>query len=141
MRIGLLLWLIFMVVAPSKGQSEGPDPYSIKAVAGALAMRSDGRSIIISVMQKQLARLGDGVSVALLKILDQHELADAQKVRDILPIIRDSFAEPQFIAVEADKKPRITVFLLNYLLQNVSDTQVLHEIQETMEFVEKQTAD
>jgi hypothetical protein len=109
-------------------------------VAGALAMRSEGRTVIISVTQKQLARLGDGVSVAMLKILDQHELRDAQKVRDILPIIRDSFAEPQFIAVEADRKPKVTVFLLNYLLHNVSDTQVQQEIKETIEFVEKQTA-
>jgi hypothetical protein len=139
MRMGLLLCLVFTLVVSSKGQQESSDPYSMKVVAGALAMRSGGRTVIISVTQKQLSRLGDGVSIALLKILDQQELIDANRVRDYLPIIRDSFAEPQLISADVDRKPKVTLFLLSYLLRNIADGQVQHEIQQTIDFVEKET--
>jgi hypothetical protein len=94
MRMGLLFYLVFTLMASSKGQQESSDPYSMKAVAGALAMRSGGRTVIISVTQKQLSRLGDGVSIALLKILDQQELIDAHRVRDYLPSFATRLPSP-----------------------------------------------
>lgn len=141
MRILLLLCFVFTLVVSSSGQSESSDPYSMKAVAGALAMRSGGRKVIISVIQKHLSRLGDGVSIALLKILDQPELVDPSRVQDYLPIICDSFAAPKLISSDVDKKPKVTLFLLTYLLRNVGDARVQQEIQQTIEFVRNKTVD
>jgi hypothetical protein len=58
-----------------------------------------------------------------------------------LPIIRQSFSDPEHISVDLDKKPSITLFLLKYLKQNVSDAQANRDIEETIKFVEEQTKD
>jgi hypothetical protein len=38
-----------------------------------------------------------------------------------------------------DRKPKVTLFLLSYLLRNIADAQVQHEIQQTIDFIEKET--
>ncbi len=115
------------------------DPYSLNLVSSELKVNAAGRRIVRSWAQKGLVLLGDGVSVALLKLLDDSDLKNPEKVRDFLPIIRDAFGQPQSIAIEADKRPQVTTFLLNYVRQNISDTQVQSEIQQTMDFIEKKT--
>lgn len=140
MRIVILACCFFLALAvPLGGQSGDDDPYSINVVRNALTSRLGGQKVVHSWSQKHLSRLGDGASVALLKILDQHDLIDPQTVRDFLPIIRDSFAEPGFIYLEADKSPKVTFFLLNYLGQNVSEVQAQHAIQQTVEYVKQKT--
>src|SRR5260370_26565391 len=89
-------------------QSEESDPYSIKLVQTALKTRSDG--IVIAKVQTHLARMGDRVSVALLKDLSENMLTDPSTVEGFLPIIRDAFSEPRLIATEIDKEPRVTLF-------------------------------
>jgi hypothetical protein len=65
-------------------------------------------------------RLGDSVSIALLRILDEQELVDPKTVQTFLPLIRDSFSYPPIIALQVDKKPKVTLFLLKYLDQTFS---------------------
>jgi len=134
---GVLLALMLLAVA-GNGQSMN-DPYSLNLVSSELKVNAAGRRIVRSWAQKGLVLLGDGVSVALLKLLDDSDLKNPEKVRDFLPIIRDAFRQPQSIAIEADKKPQVTTFLLNYVRQNISDAQVQSEIQQTMDFIEKKT--
>jgi hypothetical protein len=122
------------------GQSGAPDPYSIGLVKFELQMRSGGRKVIHGFSQKGLGRLGDSVSEAILKILDDQAVTSPETVRDFLPIIRDSFAEPRLISIEADRTPRVTLFLLDYLKQRVNDAQTQQDIQETVEFVKAKTA-
>ena len=119
---------------------ESSDPYSIRLVSFELSMRSGGRKFRHSFTQKGLHRLGDGVSVALLKIFDKEQLTDDKTARSILPIIRDSFSHPQMISVEVDKSPKVTLFLLDYLRGIASDSQAKDEIQRTIDFVKEQTA-
>ncbi len=133
----MLLALMLPAVA-GNGQSMN-DPYSLNLVSSELKVNAAGRRIVRSWAQKGLVLLGDGVSVALLKLLDDSDLKNPEKVRDFLPIIRDAFGQPQSIAIEADKRPQVTTFLLNYVRQNISDTQVQSEIQQTMDFIEKKT--
>jgi hypothetical protein len=122
-------------------QSEDADAYSVGVVKDALAMRSGGQIAIRSWSQKHLSRLGDGVSIALLKILEESDLKNFERVRDLLPIVRDSFSQPQFISIEADKKPKVTLLLLDHLRQNIADAQVQSDILQTVEFVESKAAE
>ncbi len=136
--IPITCWVILTFGALLGGQSDEPgqsDAYSISSVKTALSMRAGGRKVIFSVTQKQITKLGDGVSIALLKILDQGHLVDPQTISDFLPIIRDAFDQPQLIMTEVDRQPKVTSFLLTYLQQNFSDPAVLENIRETIEFV------
>jgi hypothetical protein len=140
MRTTVLICCVLVTFAISlSAQSEDADPYSIRVVKDALAMRSGGQIVIRSWSQKHLSRLGDSVSIALLKILEGSDLKNPEKVRDLLPIVRDSFSQPQFISIEADRKPKVTLFLLDHLRQNIADAQVQREIEQTMEFVKERT--
>lgn len=124
--------LIFTMVAG--GQSED-DPYSISIVRGALTLRSAGKQVMLSSTQKNLLRLGDGVSIALLKALNEQDLANPQTVRDFLPIIRDSFSHPELISLDMNKMPQVTLFLLGHLLRESADTAEREEIQQTIDYV------
>jgi hypothetical protein len=89
---------------------------------------------------KGFQRLGDGTSIALLKIVDEKDMTDTKIVEGILQVIRDSFSYPPIISLGVNKKPKVTMFLLNYLQHNVSDTQTQRDIQEAIEYVKHQTA-
>ncbi len=76
MRISLTVWLALVSFMPLlNAQTErADDPYSLGIVSFELKMNSGGRRVTHSWSQKRLARLGDAVSVALLKILGPDEL-------------------------------------------------------------------
>lgn len=136
MRLLILLCASALGLTASFGkQSDEGDPYSLNTVQFELRMRSGGKRVTHSWTQKQLARIGDGVSIALIKILDERDLDNPQIVSDFLPIIRDSFAQPQLISEEVNKKPKVTLVLLRYLRQNVSNAQTQKDIEETIRFV------
>jgi hypothetical protein len=124
-------------MAATPEQLDNVDPYSISVVRSWLAMNSGGRRIITSWHQKYLARLGDGVSIALLKILDKEGVTNPQVVRDFLPIIMIAFNHPPFITLEINRDPKVTLFLLNFLRQNVRDTEAQADIERTIEFVKQ----
>lgn len=139
MRIILVCCVLLGFVASSGGQSGAADPYSINIVKFELQMRAGGRKVIHGFSQKRLYRLGDSVSIAILKILDEDELSRPEVVRDLLPIIRDAFEEPRLISIESDKSPRITMFLLDYVKMRIRDNQVSADIQETADYVTSKT--
>jgi hypothetical protein len=95
--------------------------------------------MIHSWTEKELSRLGDGVSMALVNILSASDMKNKERVRDFLPLIRDAFANPQFISVEAHKKPTATLRLLDSLRQALDDPQVRQDIEKTAEFVKNRT--
>lgn len=137
----LLMTILFGILcfpASTIGQSEEADPYSVKLVQAALRTRSEG--LIIAKVQTHLARMGDGVSIALLKIFSEAELEDPQTVQAFLPIIRESFSQPQFISVDTDKKPMVTLFLLKQLKRNITDARTDGYIEETIKFVNEKAA-
>ena len=85
-------------------------------------------------------RLGDRAAVALIKILDEQSLVNAKTVNDFLPIIEDAFAAPQLIKREADKKPQVTMALLAYVSDNITDIGTKEKIRQTIDFIKMQTA-
>ena len=137
--------LILLVMACSSfssylslSQSEESDPYSVQLLRVAMKTRSEG--IFIAKVQTHMARMGDKVSIALLKDLSESELLDPNKVEEYLPIIQESFSQPQFIEVEIDKRPKVTMFLLKYVRQGVLDARVQQDVDNTMRFVEEKTS-
>lgn len=137
--------LILLVMACSSfssslslSQSEESDPYSVQLLRVAMKTRSEG--IFIAKVQTHMARMGDKVSIALLKDLSEAELLDRNKVEEYLPIIQESFSQPQFIEVEIDKRPKVTMFLLKYVRQGVLDARVQQDVDNTMRFVEEKTS-
>ena len=133
----LLFGILFLVGTVAGGQSEESDHYSLRVVQAILRLRSGGQKFIFSQNQKSLARLGDGVSIAILKLLDEQDLKNPQVIRDFLPIIQQGFSQPELISLEADRKPSVTLFLLNFLRHNVVDPQTQRDIQQTVEVVER----
>jgi hypothetical protein len=126
-------------VSQSSGEPEDSDPYSINVVKAALKARLGATKVIHSWSQKQLFRLGDCVAIAILKIASEEQLKNPRYVQDILPVVRDSFDQPQLIENQADKAPKVTLFLLESLHQTISDPQVRQDIQETIAVVKART--
>jgi hypothetical protein len=118
------------------GQNE--DPYGIHPVKEALLEQSEG--ITDSSTEKYIYRLGDKVSVALLKILKEEELSDPKKIRQILPIIEKAFSGLQFVSVADDRKPKVTVFFLTHLQANIKDPVLKKDIFQLLEFIKQKTA-
>ena len=120
--LAALLAPYFIVTVPLGGQTTGDDPYSITFVRNNLQTAiaiPGGRT---SWAFKGFQRLGDGTSIALLKIVDEKDMTDTKTVEGILQVIRDSFSYPPVVSLGVNKKPKVTMFLLNYLQHSVSDT-------------------
>ena len=140
-------WLIcgiltMAMLVPLVGEDlERPDPYSLSVVQFVLKMRSGGRKIVFTPAQKQLYQMGDGVSIALIKILDEKDLTNPKIVKDALSIIVDGFEEPQLISLEMDTKPNATLLLLHHVGQNITDIDVQQEIQKTVSLVQTKASE
>jgi hypothetical protein len=104
-----------------------------------MALKAQSQGLIIAKINTNVARKGDQVSIAILKILNEGELTDPHAVERFLPVIRDSFSQPQLISLDIDKKPKVTLFLLNFLQRSVPDPQTRREIAETIRFVNEKT--
>ena len=139
MRVFVTLCSVLLTFAiPLNGQSNEADPYSIDFVHKALSLHSQG--IYVSFVEKNIPRRGDQISIALLKIFTDNELSTPEIVRSFLPLIRQSFSQPEAISMDIDKKPRVALFLLNYLQRNISDTQTQRHIEETIKFLQEKAA-
>jgi hypothetical protein len=88
--------------------------------------------------EKSSARLGDRVSIAVLKIFKNNELEDAENIRKFLPIIRSAFLYPADVPAQY-RKPKITLPLLTRLERKVTDVELKHQISEVARFVTEQT--
>jgi hypothetical protein len=140
MRLFLLVCCAILAFAGAlQGQPDESSAYSISIVKFALQMRSGGQWVIFSPTQRSLARLGDGVSIALLKLIEEQDLTSRDTARALLSIIRDAFEQPQLIEIDVDKEPKVTLFLLRYMQLRVSDSEVRRDIQETIDSVKAKT--
>src|SRR5882724_6472620 len=132
--ISILLSLIFSFVLgivphvfsqTSNVPPKDRDP-SVRAVE-ALLQQPSGFSSGFS--EKQSDRLGDRVSIALLKIFKNNELEDPENIRRFLPIIRSAFLYPTLVPAQ-HRKPKVTLPLLARLERKVTDVELKHQISE-----------
>src|SRR5438270_8493185 len=92
--------ILFLMSFASVAAQE--DRYSTDEVKALLQQSQDFSS---SFSEKQLSRLGDRISIALMKIYSEKELIDPQNMKRYLPLIVNAFRFPKLIA-ENDKEPR-----------------------------------
>jgi hypothetical protein len=141
MRFGITIFLLMLPLMSLTGSQdqERDDPYSLSIVRFELKMRSGQSRITHSFSQKHLARLGDGVSVALIKILDEQEMINPTTVSAFLPMIRDAFSQPALISPEVNRKPQVTLMLLSYIRERIKDLNLGAEVESTANFVREHT--
>jgi hypothetical protein len=135
MRMCIAIFCIVFIFSNGAAQVRD-DSYSIQLVKNLL---QHPVQLGAGFSEKQVNRLGDRVSIALLKILDEQALNNPQQIRKFLPLIRTAFLAPQIIAIAEDKKPAVTLFLLRYLEANVQDGNLKNEIAQLMGFIKEKT--
>jgi hypothetical protein len=142
-RFVLLTLFVFLisVVSLSSRTSQNfaensDDAYSIPLVENLLKYPSQ---LGAGFSERQVNRLGDRVSIALLKILREDELSNPQKVKSLLPLIRAAFLYPNLISIADDRKPKVTMFLLRNLERDARDARLKAEISQLMNFVTEKT--
>jgi len=138
--LSMLLGILLICTAQNGAQTDQDDPYSVRFVQNNLQIAKNSPGVTFGPVVSGLQRLGDGVSIALLKILEERDLKDPKTIKAFLHLIRQSFSGPSIISVELNKKPKVTLFLLKYVEQAVSDSELKREVRETIEYVERQSA-
>jgi hypothetical protein len=135
MRSWFLLACILLITISGSAQ-ERDDPYSVQSVKILLQSPKDFST---GFSEKQVNRLGDRVSVALLKIFDSNEMTKTENIRTFLPLIRSSFSYPDLIAIPEDRTPKVTLFLLGCLEDKVEDGTLKAELLQLITFVKAKT--
>jgi hypothetical protein len=132
----LLLLLLLCPQSPATTTNVEDDPYGEQAVRNALS--SNG--VTFSFTEKAINRLGDRAAVGLMRIIADKTVTSPDQVKSILSILRTAFSAPSIIAVEADRQPKATLFLLQSLESiQLSSRDVIAEIGETKAFILQNT--
>ena len=130
--------LCLLLAVPLLRGGEVHDHYSLRAVQNAVSQYKDG--VHLDYTDKQIDRLGDRVSIALLKLYDEAQLNDPETVRSYLPVILEAFRYPQLIAIPEDKEPRVTDYLLRHAEREVRDPALKREISDARKAIHDLTA-
>lgn len=118
---------------PVKQKAEDPTVHTVKAL-----LQEPSAGLSSGVLEKQSERLGDRVSMALIKIFKGKELEDPDNIRKFLPVIRLCFLYPKLIPNKY-RKPKVTLTLLMRLERRVADAELKSEISSVARFVKEQT--
>jgi len=90
--------------------------------------------------EKTFNRSGDLVAVAVLKTLDDCEMASPEGVKFVLLIVQMAFECPQScIKVTDDRRPRMTLLLLQHLNEITGGTMQT-DIEEVKQFILQQAS-
>ncbi len=140
MGIGIRLFCLIALIlflGPQLQVPQSNDPYSLLNVRSAMDNLSKG--VVFGGDMKTIPRLGDACSIAILKLVDRHDLTDPTTVVVILSMINNAFAHPDTISISSDREPKVTMFLLDYLLETVKGSEVQSKIRWTIQYVKQQT--
>ena len=90
--------------------------------------------------EKTFNRSGDLVAVAVLKSIDDSEMASSENAKWVLLVIREAFACPQrCVQVTDDRRPRITLLLLEHL-NEITRRKMQAGIKEVKQFILEQAS-
>jgi hypothetical protein len=90
--------------------------------------------------EKTFARSGGLVAVAVLKALDDSEMASPESTKFLLLILRMAFYCPKdCVKVTDDRRPTMTLLLLEHL-NEITDRKMQTEIEEAKHFILQQTS-
>src|SRR6266568_5045024 len=107
--------------------AQGKDGYSISLVKEYIEA-SASTGIRIGYQDRQMWRLGDRVSIALLKLHKADELSDPKVIRGFLPAIHVAFENPKWIEIKEDRSPLVTLFFLTSLVKDAQNTSLKKDI-------------
>jgi hypothetical protein len=136
------------VTSPAQGQereraacrymlTRGDDKYYRDNVRSFLELAKRGFSD--SSADLAIQNMGDGASIAVLKIVDPSDLTKPEFVKAYLKMARISFSQPELTVCAEDKTPEVTLFLFNYLREKVNDRDLQDQIDSTKQYVLNQT--
>jgi hypothetical protein len=89
--------------------------------------------------EKTFNRSGDLVAVAVLKTLEDSEMSLPESVKFVLLIVRMAFECPQCVKVTDDRRPRMTLLLLEHL-NEITGGKMQKDIEEAKHFILQQTS-
>jgi hypothetical protein len=89
--------------------------------------------------QTLLLHLGDAGAVLATKVLADGKLTP-KTIGGALIVVENSFAEPKFVEVTADREPRTSLLLLRYLEFSPSDAESRKNIADTRKYVQDRYA-
>lgn len=112
------------------------DKYYLGNVRSFLALAQ--RDFSYSATDQAVQNMGDGASIAVLKIVPPDDLIKFGFVKAYLGLARTAFSDPKLTFCAEDKTPEVTLFLLGYLREKVQDKELQDEIDSTREYVLKQ---
>ncbi len=128
--------VLFLGAIPSFGNAD-EDPYSAQAVAEVLKLPA---GFSTGTSEKAVARLGDRVSIALMKIYREDELKDPTVVRGFLPVIENAFRFRDLIVIPEDRQPQVTLIFLAFLQTQTGDASLKIDIMKTEGVVRNETS-
>jgi hypothetical protein len=131
-----VLLIFSTVIAQKKIEVQKGDTPLVREVKGLLALPPGFSS---SFSEKQANRLGDKVSVALLKIYSKEEMENPENIKVFLPVIRSAFLYPNLIPA-GDREPRVTLPLLARLEKNVGNPELKRDIGTLISSIKEQTS-
>ena len=136
-----LLLVFFSGIRAQNIVPDDPDgPYGIPTVKRALEDQFPPGLGFYKITGKPLNWLGDRASIALIKLLDDEDFKNKQKVIRALQIIRHAFIDPKIIRMQEDKKPKFTLIFLEHLEAVLTDAALKREVSDVRTFVKNQTA-
>lgn len=138
MRVASFFWAsligaslcIFQQRFPDKNPSTESDHYFVAFVRDALDFYKNPEHVPQSSMEARkytngspsLLQLGDGVSIAVLKIYDRSELVKPENAHAYLTAVRNAFSDRKSVLEKSDSDPKVALFVLDYLReQEVSE--------------------
>lgn len=129
MRAFLLILIMSFSVNVAMSQSDVPKGKT-RLVKALIESRKAGFEI--SYYSKQNLRLGDSLSVALMKIFTQEEMLLKENVSICLSIIEKSFYDLEAIEKQKDRIPLKTIWLLEKLSGKAKDAESKDLINKTL---------
>ena len=104
---------IILVTSSCLAQNFEPEgPYSVTTIRNFLDFPE---SLSTGFAEKRINRLGDGASIALMKILSSDQLRDPVIEDRILTLLNMAFSEHIRLCRPEDRHPKVTLLLLSYL--------------------------
>jgi hypothetical protein len=102
--------------------------------------KGDELSDVFGVDEKTFNRSGDLVAVAVLKTLNDSEMASPESVKSVLLILPMAFDCPHYcIKVTDDRRPRMTLLLLEHL-NEITGGKTQTDIEEVKHFILQQAS-
>ena len=136
----LFVYIAFLSLAASAQDWQSCKPegdYSLDDMKGAVH-RVTSSQPVTGWDEKIFSRSGDLVAVAVLKTLDDNEMASPEHAKSVLMIVRTAFGCPQrCVRVTDDRRPRMTLLLLEHL-NEITRGKMQPKIEETRQFVLQQ---